>query len=71
MYSISYAVAIATFIYLCISCLCQDLSNTNRNLVLQSELWHFPTFNELDKEALGLHPMVDLKLDGKVYLHGL
>lgn len=69
MYSVSNAVAIATVIYLCISCLCQDLTNTN--LLLQSELWHFHTFNELDKEALSLHCKVDLKLDDKVYLHGL
>lgn len=71
MYSISYAVAIATVIYLCISCLCQDPLNTNRNLLLQSELWHFHTFNGLDKEALSLHYKVDFKLGGKVYLHGL
>lgn len=71
MYSTSYTVATATVIYLCIRCLCQGLSNTNRNLLLQSELWHFHTYNKLDKEAVLLHCEVDLKLDGKVYLHGL
>lgn len=47
---ISYAVAIATFIYLCISCLWQDL--TNRNLT-ECELFH--TFNERNSEASQLH----------------
>lgn len=52
MYSISYAVTIATLIYLCTSRLCQDLSIADGNLLL----WHtFHTFKELDEEALLLH----------------
>ena len=71
MYSISYAVTIATLIYICTSRLCQDLSNADRKLLLQSGLLTFHTFEELDKEAVLLHCKADLKLDSKVYLHGL
>lgn len=71
MYSISYAVTIATLIYLCTSRLCQDLSNADGNVLLESELLTFHTFKALDEEALLLHCKVDLKLDSKVYLHGL
>lgn len=70
-YSISYAITIATLIYLCTSRLCQDLSNADGDLPLESELWHFHTFEELDEEALRLRREADLKLDSEVYLHGL
>lgn len=41
------------------------------NLLLEAELLTFRTFQELDEEARLLHCKVDLKLDSKVYLHGL
>lgn len=71
VYSISYVVTVATFIYLCTSGLCQDLSYADGNVLLKSELLTFRTFKELDNEALPLHCKADLKLDIEVYLHGL
>lgn len=53
--TVYHAVTIATLIYLCTSCLCQDVSNTDGNLHPECELWHFHTFNDLDKEASPLH----------------
>lgn len=68
MYSISYAVTIATLIYLHTSRLCQDFQLL---MGISFLLWRFHTFKELDEEALLLYCKVDLKLDSKVYLHGL
>lgn len=53
MYSISYAVTIATLIYLCTSHLCQDVSDMDGRPLLECQLFnrHFHTFQELDEEA--------------------